>query len=74
MGHLQVAYQLDEESSSKRKQGISLAMCNGLPASVSKHGEVTPLSSGTPRARQKNLFFLSCITKVDQNYINFFHE
>ena len=29
------------------------------------HMEVTPLSSRTPRARKKNLFFLSCITKMD---------
>jgi hypothetical protein len=36
------------------------------------HGESTPLSSRTPRARQKNLFFLSCITKMGQNFINCF--
>ena len=36
------------------------------------HGEVTPLSSRTLRARQKNLFFLSCITKMDQDFINVF--
>ena len=35
------------------------------------HGEVTPLSSRTPRARQRNLFFLCCITKMDQNFIIF---
>ena len=37
-------------------------------------GGCTPLSSRTPRARQKNPFFLSCITKRDKNLINFFHE
>ena len=37
-------------------------------------GGCTPLSSRKPHLRQKNLFFLSFITKMDQNFINFFHE
>ena len=37
-------------------------------------GEVTTLSSWEPRANKKNLLFLSCITKMGQNFINFFHE
>ena len=40
--------------------------------SMWEHGEVTPMSSRTSRVRQKNLLFLSCITKMDQNFINFF--
>ena len=32
------------------------------------------LSSRTPRARQKNLIFLRCITKLDQIFVNFFNE
>jgi hypothetical protein len=36
------------------------------------HGEVTPLSSWTPRAAKKNLLLVICITKTSQNFINFF--
>ena len=36
----------------------------------STYGEVTPLSSGTPLARQINIFFLSCNIKVDHTFIN----
>ena len=36
------------------------------------HGGCTLLSSRTPRARQKNLLFLNCITKMGQNFINVF--
>ena len=32
----------------------------------------TPLSSWIPRAAQENLLLLSCITKMGQNFINFF--
>ena len=36
------------------------------------HREVTPLSSWEPCANKKNLLFLSCTTKMGQNFINFF--
>ena len=36
------------------------------------HGGCTPLSSRTPRARQKYLFFLSCISKTGKTFINYF--
>ena len=35
-------------------------------------GGVTPLSSWTPRAAKKNLLLVICITKMGQNFINFF--
>ena len=37
-------------------------------------GEVTTLSSWEPHANKKNLLFLSCITKMGQNFINLFCE
>ena len=36
------------------------------------HGGCTSLSSRTPRARQKNILFLICITKMGQHFINVF--
>ena len=45
--------------------------CSGRLLKVS-HGEVTPLSSRTLRARQKKSTFLSCITKMDQFFYQFF--
>ena len=44
----------------------SLSWHNGTGRSL------PPLSSRTPRADKKNLLFLSCITKMDQNFINIF--
>jgi hypothetical protein len=36
------------------------------------HGEVTPLSSWTPRAAKTNLLLVICITKMSQNFIKCF--
>ena len=40
--------------------------------SVPKTRGVTPLSSWEPCANKKNLLFLSCITKIGQNFIDCF--
>jgi hypothetical protein len=49
---------------------VSLPYCKVL--FVKDLGEVTTLSSWEPCANKKNLLFLSCITKMGQNFINFF--